>query len=453
MRNVIPRFIHERYEKGIFEGSFDSATMFVDISGFTSITETLMKKGTEGAERLSSMLNGVFNPTIYEVYRRDGFITGFSGDAFTAVYPGKDPLKPLSSALAIQEKFTRNRPDSKQDNLTVKIGLSYGHVQWGIVTSGQNTAYYFRGEPVSGCAKVIEDAGAGQIVLDDNLYNALPLLSTEPGKIIIEPPESRTETELAILNQSILEKFVPAKILTSKRSGEFREVAPVFISFREIPNFFETPQFVEIVLDKAFEYGGFWSSLNFEDKGPSLLVLFGAPVAYENNIRRAVDFALAVRKEFRFVIRAGITVGTVYAGVVGSPKRSTYTALGDVVNLAARFMMAADWGDIWTSAEVKERLKASYSTEDKGIHEFKGKSHPVQVYRLKDPHMRAAGELFTGRMVGRESELEKAASFTESCLEGRFGGVINVYGEAGIGKSRLLYELAENLEDRFVTSI
>jgi len=427
--------------------------MFVDISGFTSITETLLKSGAEGAERLSSMLNGVFNPTIYEVYRRDGFITGFAGDAFTAVYPGQDPLKPLFTALAIQEKFARKTDEADQGELSVKIGLSYGNIQWGIVGSGEKKAYYFRGEPVAGCAKVIHDAAAGEIVLDDNLYNSLTLLSTEPGKIVIKPPDPQKQSKLNIISQSVLEKFVPRKILTSKRSGEFREVAPVFISFREIPNFFEMPQFVEIVLEKALEYGGYWSSLNFEDKGPSLLVLFGAPVSHENNVKRAADFALAVRKEFRFVIRAGITLGTVYAGVVGSPKRSTYTALGDVVNLAARFMMMADWGDIWISTEVAEKLKPAYDIEIKGSHEFKGKALPVEVNTLQDPGIHAAGELFTGKMVGRDKELQKAKSFTIPCLEGRFGGVINVYGEAGIGKSRLLFELSEKIEGSFHTAV
>ncbi|MBN2378976.1 tetratricopeptide repeat protein [candidate division WOR-3 bacterium] len=453
MRNVIPRFIHEKYEEGIFEGSFNAATMFVDISGFTSITESLMRRGTEGAERISSMLNEIFNPIIYEVYRHAGFITGFAGDAFTAVYPDANPFKPLFTALAIQERFASRKEESSQGQLSVKIGLSYGEVLWGIVGGEERKAYYFRGEPVAGCAKAIEDSQPGQIVLDDNLYNSLTMTSPDPARIVIPPPQEEISSQTSIISQSVVEKFVPRKVLLSKRTGEFREVASVFISFREIPNFFEMPQFVETVLEKSYQYGGYLNSLNFEDKGPSLLVLFGAPVSHENNVKRAADFALDVRKEFRFVVRTGITAGAVYAGAVGSPKRSTYTALGDAVNLAARFMTASDWGEIWISSEVARRLGNSYATEAKGSHRFKGKSEPCEVFGLLDPQIRPAGELFTGEMVGRDKELTQAKDFTHALDQGRFGGVINIYGEAGIGKSRLLFELAGELGKKVQTCV
>ena len=61
--------------------------MFVDLSGFTRLTESLMAKGPEGAEELSDVLNHIFQPTVELVYEQGGFIPYFAGDSFTAIFP------------------------------------------------------------------------------------------------------------------------------------------------------------------------------------------------------------------------------------------------------------------------------------------------------------------------------------------------------------------------------
>ena len=64
--------------------------MFVDLSGFTRLTETLMQKGAEGAEELSYILNHIFQPTVALVYEQGGFIPYFAGDSFTAIFPNPE---------------------------------------------------------------------------------------------------------------------------------------------------------------------------------------------------------------------------------------------------------------------------------------------------------------------------------------------------------------------------
>ena len=87
MKNLIPRLIQEKFQQKEQHDYLKAVTMFMDISGFTSITEKLMTKGKEGAERLSLLLNTVFNPIIDAIYEKGGIITSFEGDALTILFP------------------------------------------------------------------------------------------------------------------------------------------------------------------------------------------------------------------------------------------------------------------------------------------------------------------------------------------------------------------------------
>ena len=84
MKNFLPQFIQKQYQTGTWRGRFEAYTMFIDLSGFTAMTEALMREGNEGAEKLSRILNSIFNPLVHLVYHRGGFIPYFAGDAFTA---------------------------------------------------------------------------------------------------------------------------------------------------------------------------------------------------------------------------------------------------------------------------------------------------------------------------------------------------------------------------------
>ena len=83
-RNLIPHLIQEQFQQGLRSGTFQAATLFVDISGFTPLTESLMQHHKDGAEVLSEALGAIFGPLVSQVYARGGLIPLFAGDAFTA---------------------------------------------------------------------------------------------------------------------------------------------------------------------------------------------------------------------------------------------------------------------------------------------------------------------------------------------------------------------------------
>ncbi|KKL22362.1 hypothetical protein LCGC14_2436180, partial [marine sediment metagenome] len=105
MNNLIPYFIHEKLQKGESSGSMDATALFLDISGFTRLTESLMQHGKEGAEILSNIINRIFTLPIQTIYSNGGFITTFAGDAFTAIFPGNG-YKALIASLAIKRIFS-----------------------------------------------------------------------------------------------------------------------------------------------------------------------------------------------------------------------------------------------------------------------------------------------------------------------------------------------------------
>ncbi len=152
MRNLIPHFIQEQYQQQNYEGRFDALTMFVDVSGFTQMTQTLMNGGHEGAEILARILNDMFERMVDAVYERGGFVSVFAGDAFTAIFPLVNPailegmgvLHVLACADDIQKTFEQYGIQTTpygQFALQVKVGLSYGNVGWGVI--GRSDKSYF----------------------------------------------------------------------------------------------------------------------------------------------------------------------------------------------------------------------------------------------------------------------------------------------------------------------
>lgn len=156
MKNLLPDFILENYKNNVFEGKMNAFTIFSDISGFTPMTEKLMEKGNEGAEILSDILKKIFKPTVKCVYDSGGFITNFAGDSFTSLIPFNADLKNTSgyseNALCCANNILneiKNLSSVKTGfgdvNLKIKIGMSVGDVEWGII-GREFKSFYFRGK-------------------------------------------------------------------------------------------------------------------------------------------------------------------------------------------------------------------------------------------------------------------------------------------------------------------
>ena len=194
--------------------------------------------------------------------------------------------------------------------------------------------------------------------------------------------------------------------------------------------------------------------------GDGIMALFGAPVAVEDAPVRACRAALDIQDRMsmlneqhapsygqQFQVRIGIHTGPVVVGKIGDDLRMKFTALGDTVNLASRLELSAEPGTIAISEVTHELVQGYAESEFLGTRSVKGKSEPQRIYRLKG--LRAGVTRFDvsvrrglAPFVGRSAELAVLEQCWQEARKGQVR-VVNVVGEPGIGKSRLVHELRE----------
>lgn len=458
MRNLIPAFIAKHYLERRFQGSFRATCMVVDVSGFSKMTDVLAEHGQHGAEVLAEVMQAVFDPLAESVYGRNGFIVGFAGDAFTALFHqdahlGSAAERAIAAAITIQKRlsaFVHATPYG-EFKISVKIGLGKGEVRWQIIenSEGKNATFYFRGTAIERAVKAELCATAGEILVDSRYYQELQtkLQGTWRSEQIFQVSEyvgkwpNFTPPQKARLDEKVVSAFWPEAIVHLKQNGEFRPAVNVFIG---IPPALQSKNGPELLLKKVLElqerYGGLLSRPDFGDKGFNLLLFWGVPITQENDIERALNFVLDLQTEMNCPLKAGITYRTSYAGFMGSALREDYTCYGWGINLAARIMTSAKEGEILVDGEIARRAARKFKFQPIGERVFKGFARPQTVFKFLGRKDKIEEAVFSGSFYGREKEIERLSQFIAPIWSGKFAGMFTIRGDAGLGKSRLVYE-------------
>ncbi len=451
MSRLVPDFIAKCVKEGRYAGSILAYSMFVDISGFTDITQKLMKNGKEGAEVLCSIINRLFEPSIKAVHKNGGFISSFAGDAFTAVFACESANAAYLSAKRIMGIFQKNgrvRTRYGIFSLEVKIGLSFGETRYRILSTENQKLYYFYGDAIDGCASSEHKAGRMKAVGDYPFIKGLDgisgyiEISDEYFQFEFSDSEIRDKTSRPLPETENMEKeFLPEAVLKLIDKGEFRDIISCFIGFSESG---EYEKGIIKIAEDCHRYGGYLNRVDFGDKGGVILVLFGAPLAKDKLYQRAMGFLLAVSRMQGFISRIGVASGTAFAGFIGSDERAEYSALGSIVNLSARLMMKAEWGKILISSSLKEQIKDHYFTEKSITYKLKGFKEKRDAYVLGGEINKTGFLDFTGSFVGRENEGQILRNCLMPVFKNRFAGIIYIEGPAGIGKTRFLHNFLQN---------
>ena len=281
------------------------------------------------------------------------------------------------------------------------------------------------------------------------------------------------------------------KILTSRSALE-GERKPVTVLFCDLVN--STPlaerlgpdamhvllnRFFELALAKVHRYAG---TIN-QFLGDGFMALFGAPIAYEDHARRAVLAAIGIQRALRrevgehsddegatrvmaedrsandmvlaaLQVRMGLNTGLVVVGSIGDNLRMDYTAVGDTTNLAARLQQLAEPGTILLSETTSRLVQGYVRVQALGPIQVKGKTAPVTAYKVlglgpRRSSLEGDDRIFS-RFVDRERELLDLQELLAQVVQGQ-GQVVELVGEPGVGKSRLLYEFRQRVMGRQVT--
>ncbi|MFN8412633.1 MAG: tetratricopeptide repeat protein [Anaerolineales bacterium] len=456
MRALIPTFILDKHFSGETRGDFTSAALFVDLSGFSAMADTLSLQGQYGAEVLAEMMRVVFEPLVNAVYEQGGFVIGYAGDAFNAVFPdgqleGQAMMRCLAAAKSMQSHIQSHRMVKNslgEFPISLKIGLGYGETRWQIFKSinGEHATFWFRGDSLSDAVQAEEMAAPGKIMASRSAYEMLQnAVRVERVGECFEVAHVKADLPdpLPISNvqpdSAQLKVFFPEDVSHLPAIGEFRQVVNLFIDIPiNISDEALVTPFMETVYLLQEKYGGFFLRPDLGDKGFNLLMFWGAPIAHENDVELALNFMLELSERTGLDLRAGITYRVGYAGFMGSSLREDYTNYGWGINLAARLMEHATPGGFWMDAEVARRAEKKFKTEYLNDFSFKGFAQKQKTYVLtgrKD----LIETVYQGDLLGRENELQQLEAFVRPLMSGEFAGIVVLRGEAGIGKSRLVH--------------
>jgi class 3 adenylate cyclase/tetratricopeptide (TPR) repeat protein len=292
------------------------------------------------------------------------------------------------------------------------------------------------------------------------------------------PPKDLSFDEKLTKIQRYLPKGLTEKILSQRGriEGERKQVTVMFADMEGFTQLSERlgpeeaynvmDQVYEILIHKVHDYEG---TVN-EFTGDGIMALFGAPIALEDAPQRAIRSAYAIHREMsRFSerrkqekekispikMRIGIHTGPVVVGALGNDLRVEFKAVGDTVNLASRMEGLSEPGSTYVTEETFKLTEGFFRFEALGEFAVKGKEDTVKTYRVIAPstsrtRFDVSAERGLTPFVGRERELDLILDAFERA-KGSRGQAISVMAEAGVGKSRLLYEFRKAVSNEDVT--
>ena len=469
----VPRLLieWEREAPGERHRLIDGTLVFMDISGFTAMSERLARSGKVGAEEVTEVMNASFARLLDHAYHEGGSLLKFGGDALLLFYSGAGhAVRACRAALAMRRglrAFGRFRTSAGLVALRMSVGIHSGPCAF-FLAGDLHREFIVTGPAVTTTVEMESAAQAGEILISTDTAAALPAgacTADERGGFLLKrlaPSGSEAAREDAALVFERSEAFIPLAIREHLRSSpaesEHRQVTVAFIHFdgtdaaltgagasvlaRQLDDLMRSVQAA------AQQHDICVLGTDIDRDGGKIILTAGAPRSNDNDeermlraLREILDAGSAL------ALRIGVNRGPVFAGDVGPEYRKTYTVMGDAVNLAARLMAKATPGQILATGALLDRSRTQFNTQAIEPFMVKGKARPVTAYAVGPIRaLRARSDVSRVPLVGREQEMRFLAS-TLGSIGAQGTATVELTGPAGIGKSRLLRELAALRQD------
>jgi class 3 adenylate cyclase/tetratricopeptide (TPR) repeat protein len=447
----------------------DATCCFVDISGFTALSERLARRGRIGAEELTEVLNHVFSRMLEVAYGKGGALLKFGGDALLLAFTGDDhTIMAAESAVAMRAALRQARtlPTSVgRVNLRMSVGIHSGTFHLFRV-GDSHRELLITGPAATATTRMEQSAGASEIVVSGATAARLPpnavgatkgegrllrwrnVTEGGPGPVPARPvPGQDVESSVPVA--------LRIRLAHGAGESEHRVASVGFVKFQGTDDLIasEGPDAAAVALDsivRSVQHAAQDESVTFlasdiDANGGKIILATGVPATQEDDEGRLLRCARAVIEGPRpLPVRIGVNRGHVFAGDIGTHYRRTFTVMGDTVNLAARLMAAAPAGQIYATASVLDHARTQFATEALEPFSVKGKSEPVQAYRVDEATGSKADAFGVLPFMGRDKELATLVHALDDARSGH-GGCLLIEAERGTGKTRLLSEFADLL--------
>jgi class 3 adenylate cyclase/tetratricopeptide (TPR) repeat protein len=444
---------------------------FVDISGFTRLTERLARKGKVGAEEMSDILSATFAGLLAEARDDDADLVKWGGDAVLLLFQGTDHAQRAARAAhrmrAKLRVIGRLPTTSGMVVLRMSVGVHSGDFDFFLVGDPDiHRELLISGPAATITAETEAAAEAGQIglsrttaaLLDPRLLGP-PLLD---GRLLrFEPTlayvggEDPARTPIDPLGA--LPPPIRAHLLRGTGEPEHRLITVAFVQFSGTDDLITSdgPAALAEALDDVVrnvqhacaDHDVTFFETDINRDGGKVMLTAGAPRSADHDEERMLRVARQILdRAGRLPLRIGVNRGHVFAGDFGPSFRRTFSVKGDAINLAARVMGKAVPGQALATTEVVARSQTLFRTTELPPFMVKGKSQPVRAAAIGELLGTRTEERVALPLIGRDAEMAVLREVLDDVRAGR-GHLVDIVGEPGIGKSRLVAELLAGVDD------
>ncbi len=264
-------------------------------------------------------------------------------------------------------------------------------------------------------------------------------------------------------------RHLAERILTSRSAleGERKQVTVLFADLKGSMELLadrdpeEARKLLDPVLERMMEAVHHYEGTVNQVMGDGIMALFGAPIGHEDHAVRACYAAVRMQRRINLYadevqraggtpvqIRVGLNSGEVVVRSIGSDLHMDYTAVGQTTHLAARMEQMAKPGSALVTGDTLKLAEGYVQVRPLGAVPVKGLETRTSVYELTGivparSRLQASAARGLTRFVGREQELQQLAQALERAAAGH-GQAVAVVGEAGVGKSRLVWEFTRS---------
>jgi class 3 adenylate cyclase/tetratricopeptide (TPR) repeat protein len=458
----------------------EGTLLFADISGFTRLTERLSRLGRVGAEEMSDALNATFTELLGDADADGADLVKWGGDAVLLLFEGpENAARAARAAYRMRGRLRtvgRLSTSAGHARLRMSVGVHSGTFHFFLVGDpALHSELIVCGPDVSIVAETEAQAGAGQIALSPATCALLdPALLGDPvgtvGRLL------RREPPLAEPSPSVVRAQWPENVmhglpvairehlLQGFLEPEHRHIAVGFVAFSGTDRLLteEGPEVTAAALDHSIrvvaeavaDHKVTFFETDINRDGGKIMLTAGAPTSVGHDAERMLRAArVIVERAGRLPMRVGVNVGNVFSGDFGPLFRRTYSVKGDAINLAARLVARAEPGQVLATAAVPELSQTSFALRPLAPFTVKGKARPVHAVDVGPVlHDVEVWNRASGPLVGRGAEVRVLTEAVHAARR-RVGAYVDVVGEPGLGKTRLLEEVRSLADDLTVLAV